>query len=66
MMEKQADGFIVRTRRGHIEIEHVPALADPLADGAGETIEIEADQAGVLAAWLQEAKAEIEAHRPRA
>ncbi len=63
-MEKQAEGLIVRTRRGHIEIEHLPAMADPLADGAGETIEINAHQAAVLAAWLQEARAELEAQRP--
>ncbi len=64
-MEKQTEGLIVRTRCGHIEIEHVPAMADPLADGAGETIEINARQAAVLAMWLQEAKAELEAQRPR-
>ncbi len=64
-MERQAEGLIVRTRRGHIEIEHVPAMGDPLADGAGETIEISANQAAVLATWLQEAKAELDAQRPR-
>ncbi len=64
-MEKQADGLIVRTRRGHIEIEHLPAVMDPLADGSGQSIEISAQQAGVLAAWLQEARAELEAQRPR-
>ncbi len=64
-MEKQADGLVVRTRRGHIEIEHLPAVADPLADGSGQSIEITPRQAEVLAAWLQEARAELETQQPR-
>jgi hypothetical protein len=59
-MERRAEGVVVRTLRGHIEIEQA-GFADPLADGGGYAIQISAEQADVVAKWLQEAKAELEA-----
>jgi hypothetical protein len=59
-MERRGEGVVVRTLKGHIEIEQAGLFSDPLADGGGYAIQISADQADVVAKWLQEAKAELD------